>query len=72
MNDNGLSAADIAAVTDKNNGYAYPYPVYPYGGAFGGNSFGGDGSWIWFLLILALFRLGQQWQRWSFWRWFQQ
>ena len=57
MNEN-MSPADVAAVvgnTDRNNGFAY-YPVFPYGGGFGGNSgFGGDGSWIWFLLILALF-----------------
>ena len=54
MGDNGLSAADIAAVTDKN--YGYPYPVYPYGGGFGGNSgFGADSSWLWLIIILALF-----------------
>ena len=39
MNDN-LSPADIKAVVGSN-GY--------------GNGFGGDGSWIWFILILALF-----------------
>ena len=39
-----------------NNGAAYPYPVYPMMGGFGGNSgFGfGDGSAIWIILIIAL------------------
>ena len=49
MNEN-MSPADVAAVvgnTDRNN-------FYPYGGGFG-SGFGGDGSWIWFILILALF-----------------
>ena len=49
-----LSPADISAVvgnTDRN--FGYPYPVY--GGGFGNSGFGGDGSWIWFILILALF-----------------
>ena len=47
MNDS-LSPADISAVvgnTDRNY-----YPAY---GGFG-NGFGGDGSWIWIILILAL------------------
>lgn len=54
MNDN-MSPADVAAVvgnTDRNNGFAYP--VFPYGGGYGNNGFGGDGSWIWLILILAL------------------
>ena len=52
MNENGLSAADVAAVTDKN----YPYPVYPYGSMGGGfgSGFGGDGGWAWLIIILAL------------------
>lgn len=39
-----------------NNGNAYPYPVYPMMGGFGGNGgFGfGDGSAIWIILIIAL------------------
>ena len=52
MNDN-MSPADVAAVvgnTDRN--MSYPYPVY--GGGFG-NAFGGDGGWLWIILILALF-----------------
>ena len=45
------------ATTNGNNGFAYPYPVYPmYGnnGGFGGNCgfLGGDG-WIVLLLLLA-------------------
>ena len=56
MNDN-LSPADISAVvgnTDRNNGFGY-YPVFPYGGGFGNSGFGGDGSWLWLIIILALF-----------------
>ena len=50
------SVADIAAVVDNNRGYGYAYPVFPYGGGFGGNSgFGSDGGWLWIILILALF-----------------
>ena len=39
-----------------NNSNAYPYPVYPMMGGFGGNGgFGfGDGSAIWIILIIAL------------------
>lgn len=53
MNEN-MSPADVAAVvgnTDRN--YAYPYPVY--GGGFGNSGFGGDSSWLWLIIILALF-----------------
>ena len=55
MGDN-LSPADISAVvgnTDRNNGYAYP--PYMYGGSGFGNGFGGDGGWLWLIIILALF-----------------
>jgi hypothetical protein len=52
MNDN-MSPADVAAIVDNNRG-GYAYPMYPYGGGFG-SGFAGDGSWIWFILILALF-----------------
>ena len=55
MGENGLSAADVAAVTDRNNGFAYPYPVMPYGGGFGNSGFGGDGGWLWLIIILVLF-----------------
>lgn len=42
------------ATTNGNNGFAYPYPVYPMNGGFGGNGgfLGGDG-WIVLLLLLA-------------------
>ncbi len=42
------------ATTNGNNGYAYPYPVYPMGNGFGGNNgfLGGDG--IWAILLFAL------------------
>lgn len=63
MNENGLSAADIAAVTDNRGGYAYPVmPMFPYGGyGYGGgfgNGFGGDGGWLWLILILAFMNGG--------------
>jgi len=51
MNEN-MSPADVAAVvgnTDKNY-----YPPYVYGGGYGNNGFGADGSWLWLILILAL------------------
>ena len=54
MNDN-MSPADVAAVvgnTDRN--YGFGYPVFPYGGGYG-NGFGGDSSWLWLIIILALF-----------------
>ena len=54
MGDN-LSPADISAVvgnTDRNNGFAYPYPMYNNG--FGNSGFG-DGGWLWLIVILALF-----------------
>lgn len=56
MGDN-MSPADVAAVvgnTDRNNGFGYAYPVYANNG-FGGNGFGGDASWLWLIIILALF-----------------
>lgn len=65
MESSGMSPADVAAVvgnTDRNVNYGYPYPVMPmYGGGNGfGNSFGNDGSWLWFILILALMgRMGK-------------
>jgi len=49
------SVSDIRAVMDASNGSnSYPYPVFPYGGNSWGNGFG-DGSWIWIILILAIF-----------------
>ena len=55
MGENTPSVSDIRAVMDASNGSnAYPYPVY--GGGFGGNTgFGGDSSWLWLIVILALF-----------------
>ena len=55
MGENGLSAADIAAVTDKNNGFGYAYPVFPYGGGYGNSGFGNGSDWLWVILLLALF-----------------
>ena len=55
MGENTPSVSDIRAVMDASNGsngFAYPYPMY--GGGFG-NSFGGDGGWLWLIVILALF-----------------
>ena len=49
MNDN-LSPSDIKAIVGDNS-VAYPYPVYANNGFANGM---GDGSWIWFILILAL------------------
>lgn len=56
MGENTPSVSDIRAVMDASNGsngFAYPYPMY---GGFGGNTgFGGDASWLWLIVILALF-----------------
>jgi len=51
----GITPTIELATTNGNNGFAYPYPVYPMnGGGFGnGNGFlGGDG--IWAILLFAL------------------
>ena len=54
MGENTPSVSDIRAVMDASNGSnAYPYPVY--GGGFGNSGFGGDASWLWLIIILALF-----------------
>ena len=56
MGDNTPSVSDIRAVMDASNGSnGYPYPVYMNGGNGFGNSGFGDSSWIWLILILALF-----------------
>lgn len=61
MEGSSMSPADIAAVVRPNNGYGYGYgmPIaYPVMGGFGGgygNGFGMDGSWIWILVLLAIF-----------------
>ena len=56
MGDN-LSPSDVRAVVDASNGSnGFAYPVYPYGGmGYGNNSGFGDGSWLWLIIILALF-----------------
>ena len=41
-----LSAADVAAVTDRRDGYGY------------GDGFGCGGAWIWVILIFAIFGFG--------------
>lgn len=51
----GMSPADVAAVVDNNRGYGYP--MFPYGGGYGNSGFG-DGSWLWLIIILALFNGG--------------
>lgn len=52
----GITPTIELATTNGNNGFAYPYPVYPMygnGGFGGGNGFlGGDG--IWAILLFAL------------------
>ena len=59
MGQSSMSPADVAAVVDNNRGsfsMGYPVmPMMPYGmGGFGGG-FGMDGSWIWIILLLAIF-----------------
>ena len=56
----GIQPTVELATNNGNNGF-YPYPVYPMMGGFGGNGgFGGygDGSWIWIILLFALFGWG--------------
>ena len=56
MNGSGIQPTVELATTNGNNGFGYPYPVYPMMGGFGGygNSgfLGGDGIWI--LILFAL------------------
>ena len=57
MNGNGITPTVELATTNGNNGFAYPYPVYPmmggFGGGYGNSGFlGGDGIWI--LILFAL------------------
>ncbi len=53
----GIQPTVELATNNGNNGFAYPYPIYPMMGGFGGNSgFGsgfGDSGWIILLLLLA-------------------
>ena len=53
---NGIQPTVELATNNGNNGFGYPYPVYPMMGGFGGSGFGyGDSSWIWIILLFALF-----------------
>lgn len=56
---NGIQPTIELATTNGNNGFAYPYPVYPMmNGGYGNNGFfGGDGIWI-ILLFALLFSNG--------------
>lgn len=57
MNGNSGIQPTIELATTGNNGFAYPYPVYPMASGFGGgNGFGGFGgdSAIWLIVLLAL------------------
>lgn len=58
MENGSMSPADVAAVVDNRGGYGYGYPIMPmmpFGMGGYGNGFGMDGSWIWVILLLALF-----------------
>lgn len=56
----GIQPTVELATTNGGNGFAYPYPVYPMMGGYGNGGFGGygDGSWIWIIVLLALFGWG--------------
>lgn len=58
MNGNSGITPTVELATTNGNGYGYPYPVYPMMGGFGNNGFGGDGSWLWFIVLIALFGWG--------------
>ena len=50
----GITPTIELASANGNNGFAYPYPVYPMmNGGNGGFGYGSD--WIWVILLLALF-----------------
>jgi len=49
----GIQPTVELATNNGNNGFAYPYPVYPMMGGNGGFGYGSD--WIWVILLLALF-----------------
>ena len=53
---NGGIQPTVELATNNGNGFAYPYPVMPMMGGFGGNGFGGYGAdWIWIIVLIALF-----------------
>lgn len=53
---NGIQPVVELATTNGNNGFAYPYPIYPMMNGNGGNGgFGYGSDWIWVILLLALF-----------------
>ena len=61
MNGNsGIQPTVELATTNGGNGFAYPYPVMPMMGGYGNGGFGGygDGSWLWIIVLLALFGWG--------------
>lgn len=53
---NGIQPT-VELATNNGNGFAYPYPVYPmmggFGGGYGNNGFLGGDGWIILLLLLA-------------------
>ena len=54
---NGIQPTVELATTNGGNGFAYPYPVYPMMGGFGGGNggFGYGSEWIWIIVLIALF-----------------
>ena len=57
MNGSGIQPTVELATTNGNGGFAYPYPVYPamggFGGGYGNGGFLGGDGWIILLLLLA-------------------
>ena len=54
---NGGIQPTVELATNNGNGVAYPYPVYPMMGGFGGSGFGGGfcgDSALWLIILLAL------------------
>ena len=55
MNGNSGITPTIELATNGNNGFAYPYPVYPmYGNNNGNGGFFGNGDGIWAILLFAM------------------
>lgn len=54
---NGIQPTVELATTNGGNGFAYPYPVYPMMGGFGGGNcgFSYGSEWIWIVVLIALF-----------------